>query len=108
MLVVRPSHPSDLDGLYALAASAAVGLTTLPKDRDMLASYLDDSQHAFERNITQPRGERYLLVMEDVLSMTFVAILLMPVALIMVALIAQLVARKTWLKIIWIIRMMIA
>ena len=68
MLVVRPSHPSDIDGLYALASSAAGGLTTLPKDRDMLAGYLDDSQRAFERNITKPRGERYLLVMEDVLS----------------------------------------
>ena len=38
------------------------------RDRDMLRAYLEDSKHAFEKNVSKPRDERYLMVMEDVLS----------------------------------------
>ncbi len=68
MLIVRASRRGDLDSLYDMAGTAAVGLTSLPRDRAMLKSYLDDSHHSFEKNVTKPRDERYLLVMEDVMS----------------------------------------
>ena len=68
MLIVRASRTSDLDALYEMAEAAAIGLTTLPRDRDMLRAYLEDSKHAFEKNVSKPRDERYLMVMEDVLS----------------------------------------
>ncbi len=68
MLIVRASRLADLDSLYEMAGTAAVGLTSLPRDREMLKSYLEDSRHSFEKNVTKPRDERYLLVMEDVMS----------------------------------------
>ena len=68
MLIVRASRLSDLDALYEMADAAAIGLTTLPRDRNMLKSYLEDSCHSFDKNVSKPRDERYLLIMEDVLS----------------------------------------
>ncbi|MGB0646284.1 MAG: arginine N-succinyltransferase [Bradymonadia bacterium] len=68
MLIVRASRTSDLDALYEMAEAAAIGLTTLPRDHDMLRAYLEDSKHAFEKKVSKPRDERYLLVMEDALS----------------------------------------
>ena len=68
MLVVRPSRLTDLEALFEMASSAAIGLTSLPRDRRMLEAYLEDSQRSFSRNVQKPRDERYLLVMEDVLS----------------------------------------
>lgn len=68
MLIVRASRRADLDSLYDMAGTAAVGLTSLPRDRAMLESYLEDSHHSFEKNVSKPRDERYLLVMEDVMS----------------------------------------
>ena len=68
MLVVRPSQLTDLEDLFEMATSAAVGLTSLPRDRRMLETYLEDSQRSFQRKVRKPRDERYLLVMEDVLS----------------------------------------
>ncbi len=68
MLVVRPSRLTDLEALFDMATSAAIGLTSLPRDRKMLEAYLEDSQRSFARNVRTPRDERYLLVMEDVLS----------------------------------------
>lgn len=68
MLVVRPSRRTDLDALFEMASSAAIGLTTLPRDRKMLEAYLADSQHSFEKNVLKPRDERYLLIMEDMIT----------------------------------------
>ena len=55
----------DLDSLLALAARAGVGLTTLPASADVLRANLGESQRAFEADVVRPRGERYVLVMED-------------------------------------------
>ena len=68
MLIVRASRLTDLDSLYEMAGTAAVGLTSLPRDHAMLKAYLEDSRHSFEKNVTKPRDERYLLIMEDVMS----------------------------------------
>ncbi len=68
MMVVRPSRIEDLDGLMELATKAGIGLTTLPASKKVLAEHLADSNTAFERDVTRPRGERYLLVMENMLS----------------------------------------
>jgi len=68
MMVVRQSEPGDLESLMALAALAGPGLTTLPRSEDVLSEHLSDSQRAFKKTVTRPRGERYLLVMEDLMS----------------------------------------
>ena len=37
MLVIRPVRKTDLEGLHDLTAHTGFGLTTLPRDRDLLA-----------------------------------------------------------------------
>jgi len=55
----------DLGPLTELAAGAGVGLTTLPKDRDLLARRIHKSLRSFERIPDRPGGESYLFVMQD-------------------------------------------
>ena len=68
MMLIRPIATTDLDGLLDMAKSASVGLTTLPPNEEVLAEHIADSVRAFSAKVTRPRGERYLLVMEDLLS----------------------------------------
>lgn len=65
MLVIRPITLGDLDQLEALAAQAGVGLTTLPRDRQILRRRILDSEHGFRKMADKPGGETYLFVMED-------------------------------------------
>lgn len=65
MVVIRPVTPGDLDALLALATQSGFGLTTLPKDRELLAKRVARSQRAFAESADQPSGECYLFVMED-------------------------------------------
>jgi len=58
ILVVRPVAKEDLDGLLELAHLASFGLTTLPKDRGLLARRIRESLRAFDRiDDTEPHGE---------------------------------------------------
>ncbi len=65
MIFIRPVAQSDLAALLELAGSAGVGLTTLPKDRDLLHRRIVKSVRSFERIPDRPGGESYLLVMCD-------------------------------------------
>src|SRR6185295_11034122 len=67
MLVMRPVKMDDLDALVELAAHTGHGMTTLPKDRNLLQRRIHDSQRGFEKLAAddRPRGETYLFVMED-------------------------------------------
>ncbi len=66
MRVVRPVAKEDLDGLLELAHLASFGLTTLPKDRELLARRIRESLRAFDRlDDAEPHGEAYLFVLED-------------------------------------------
>jgi arginine N-succinyltransferase len=65
MTVIRPVTTLDLDGLLTLASLAGVGLTTLPKDRDLLQKRVKNSIDSFATNADKPGGESYLFVMED-------------------------------------------
>src|SRR5687768_14802466 len=68
MVVVRPVSMEDLDALAELAGLAGVGLTTLPKDRALLARRIEASEAAFRKFADRPGGESYLFVMEDLAS----------------------------------------
>jgi len=68
MVVIRPVAVKDLDGLLELATLAGVGLTTLPKDRELLAKRVRKSVDSFAAAADRPGGESYLLVMEDLES----------------------------------------
>src|SRR5438477_9207498 len=65
MVLVRPVGMSDLDGLVELASLAGVGLTTLPKDRGLLAQRINKSVESLRKFAERPGGETYLFVMED-------------------------------------------
>lgn len=65
MVIVRPIQRTDLDQLEQLATYTNFGLTTLPKDRELLAGRIEDSLHGFDKLKGKPRGETYLFVMED-------------------------------------------
>ena len=65
MIVVRPVQKRDVDVVVALARRAEAGLTTLPKDRRLLAERVDRSCDSFSRSVAKPAGESYLLVGED-------------------------------------------
>src|SRR3954471_5994627 len=80
MLVFRPITLDDLPQLTELAALAGFGLTTLPKDPQLLENRILESRRSFERLAvfsksapkggTEARGERpggevYLFVLED-------------------------------------------
>jgi arginine N-succinyltransferase len=65
MLSLRPIHPDDLDQLMGLATLTGFGLTTLPRDEELLRDRIMESQSSFERMSKRPRGETYLFVLED-------------------------------------------
>jgi arginine N-succinyltransferase len=64
MARIRPVAEPDLDALLGLAGQATFGLTTLPRDRELLARRIRESARAFELVDERPRGESYLLVLE--------------------------------------------
>jgi len=66
MVVVRQVQPGDLDDLMQLAGMTGYGLTTLPRDRELLERRVRNAGKAFKRvPHDPPRGEKYLFVMED-------------------------------------------
>src|ERR1700722_4357742 len=65
MLVIRPVSLDDLDRLYELAAGTGYGLTSLPRDRELLQSKIVESQESFARPAHKPHGDSYLFVLED-------------------------------------------
>jgi arginine N-succinyltransferase len=64
-VLIRPIAQKDLDPLLSLLRQAEFGLTTLPKDRNLLKKRILDSEWSFQRIAEEPRGETYLFVMED-------------------------------------------
>ncbi len=65
MSTIRPVAATDLDTLFSLAHETTFGLTTLPRDRDLLKQRIDDSLRAFDTIAQKPTGEAYLFVLED-------------------------------------------
>src|SRR5271167_2865479 len=65
MVFIRPVTMADLEPLLELAGAGGVGLTTLPKDRDILARRINKSVRSMEQIPDRPGGETYLFVLED-------------------------------------------
>ncbi len=68
MLVIRPVMMRDLDSLMELATLTGFGLTTLPRDRELLARRITLSMRSFRDMADQPAGETFLFVLEDTAS----------------------------------------
>lgn len=65
MTVIRPIERDDLDRLVELADRAGFGLTTLPRDRELLRKRILNSENSFRKQTEEPGGESYLFVLEN-------------------------------------------
>lgn len=65
MFIIRPIKSTDIDALMELLTQSGHGLTSLPKDRDIIANKILISERSFEHRGDRPNGESYLFVMEE-------------------------------------------
>ncbi len=65
MLVVRAINKDDLDSLFKLVQQCESGLTTLKVSKAKLEERIIESLNAFAQQNAQPKGQPYVLVMED-------------------------------------------
>lgn len=68
MFIIRPIEEKDLSGLMELLQHSGHGLTTLPKDPDILMKRIKFSQRSFTEKEDGPRGEDYLFIMEELFT----------------------------------------
>lgn len=68
-MLFRTARKDDLTAINDLASgSGVVGITTLPKDIELLKKRLAKSSASFEASITSPSNEYYLFVLEEIES----------------------------------------
>ncbi|MDP1604705.1 MAG: arginine N-succinyltransferase [Legionella sp.] len=65
MILFRRAYAGDLDAIHHLALNSGFGLTTLPKDKELLHTRLSWACASFEKAITKPLNEYYLFVLEN-------------------------------------------
>lgn len=63
--VLRPARASDLPALERMAFSSAIGITSLPDDREALRRKLEQSAKSFASDNDASGEETYLFVLED-------------------------------------------
>ena len=68
MLLIRPIEENDLDGLMDLLQGSGHGLTSLPKDKEIIKKKITLSQRSFAHRGERPSGESYLFVMKNLFS----------------------------------------
>lgn len=67
MLIMRPIKKTDLEGLLKLLEESGHGLTSLPRDPDVLMKRIIKSVNSFMLAVeSSPNGELYTFVMEDI------------------------------------------
>lgn len=74
MFVIRPIEENDLDGLMALLEDSGHGLTSLPKDRDIIKKKILFSKRSFEHRDEAANGESYLFVMVELFTGNIVGV----------------------------------
>ncbi len=65
MMLFRSARKSDLDQIHQLAEHSGIGLTTLPKDKELLRKRLNWSCSSFRKSVNSPKHEYYLFVLEE-------------------------------------------
>ena len=68
MFIIRPIEQKDLDGLMELLKHSGHGLTSLPKDPEILKKRIRISERSFIHREEGPGGEDYLFVMEELFT----------------------------------------
>ena len=66
MLILRPCRMSDLSAVERIAAASAVGITSLPPDREKLYDKIRNSTHSLAAEVDVNGEEQYFFVLEDV------------------------------------------
>lgn len=65
MMLFRSARNADLDDIFELAIQSGVGMTTLPKDIQLLKKRLNWSSKSYKKFVEHPADEYYLFVLED-------------------------------------------
>ncbi|CAM3041111.1 arginine N-succinyltransferase [Legionella worsleiensis] len=65
MMLFRSVRESDLDAIHELAEKSGIGMTTLPKNKELLKKRLEWSCDSYAKQVTKPANEYYLFVLED-------------------------------------------
>lgn len=65
MMLFRSVKESDLEAVHELAIESGVGMTTLPKDKELLGKRIKWAQKSFKKKITAPDEEYYFFILED-------------------------------------------
>jgi arginine N-succinyltransferase len=65
MNIIRPIHTSDFKALYEIAEESGVGFTSLPVNDNLLAKKITRSEASFTKEVSSPKNESYLFVMQD-------------------------------------------
>jgi len=65
MFVIRPITQNDLDAFEMLASSHTLGITNLPRKRELLEQKIENSISSFSKKNSKPKNETYIMVLED-------------------------------------------
>lgn len=65
MLILRPCRMADLPAVERIAEASAIGITSLPPDRDKLYEKIRNSTHSFAAEVDVNGEELYFFVLED-------------------------------------------
>lgn len=65
MNIIRPIRTSDFTVLYEIAEESGVGFTSLPVNDNLLAKKITRSEASFTKEVSSPKNESYLFVMQD-------------------------------------------
>lgn len=65
MIVIRPITQNDAEAFIDIAYHASIGMTSMPRNRELLQERVNDSERSFAKQILQPEDEKYLFVLED-------------------------------------------
>lgn len=65
MNIIRPIRTSDFTALYEIAEESGVGFTSLPVNDNLLAKKISRSEASFTKEVSSPKNESYLFVMQD-------------------------------------------
>jgi arginine N-succinyltransferase len=68
LFIIRPIHASDLSGLMDLLQTSGHGLTSLPRDEEVIKKRILFSERSFTQRTHGPNGESYLFVMEELFT----------------------------------------
>lgn len=73
-MLFRRALDSDLNAIHNLAEQSGIGMTTLPKDKNLLEKRINWSTASFKKNVDSPDSEYYLFVLEHLKNKEIVGV----------------------------------